>query len=58
MSSYYTVYIIAVMLTDICAPDTPTPLVDFLLDMRSSGDISEEVFNKVAHGNASTILNL
>jgi predicted TIM-barrel fold metal-dependent hydrolase len=44
--------------TDICSPDTPTPLVDFLLDMRRSENISEEVFNKVARGNAIRILNL
>ena len=30
--------------TDICAPDTPTPLVDFLLDLRKTGEISEDVF--------------
>ena len=44
--------------TDICVPDTPTPLVDFMLDLRDSGDISEEVFNKVAKGNAIRILEL
>lgn len=44
--------------TDICAPDTPTPLVDFLLELKSSGDISELVFNKVARENAIRILNL
>lgn len=44
--------------TDICVPDTPTPLVDFMLDLRDNGDISEEVFNKVAKGNAIRILEL
>ena len=44
--------------TDICAPDTPTPLVDLMLDLRDSGDISEEVFNKIAKGNAIKILEL
>ena len=44
--------------TDICAPDTPTPLVDLLLDLKNSGDITEEVFNKVARGNAAKILGL
>lgn len=44
--------------TDICAPDTPTPLVDFLLELKSAGDISEVVFNKVASENAVRILGL
>ena len=44
--------------TDICAPDTPTPLVDFMIDLRDSGDISKEVFNKIAKGNAVRILEL
>jgi predicted TIM-barrel fold metal-dependent hydrolase len=44
--------------TDICAPDTPTPLVDFMLNLRDSGDISEDVFNKIAKGNAVRILEL
>lgn len=44
--------------TDICAPDTPTPLVDFLLDLKNSGDISETVFNKVARENAVRMLGL
>ncbi|MFA6714080.1 MAG: amidohydrolase family protein [Victivallaceae bacterium] len=44
--------------TDICAPDTPTPLVDFMLDLRDSGDISETVFNKIARENAVRLLEL
>lgn len=44
--------------TDICAPDTPTPLVDFLLDLRKSGEISEKVFQKIARENAIRILGL
>ncbi len=44
--------------TDICAPDTPTPLVDYLLDLRASGEISEDVFQKVARRNAIHILKL
>jgi len=44
--------------TDICAPDTPTPLVDFLLDLRESGKISEEVFWKIARQNAVELLGL
>lgn len=44
--------------TDICAPDTPTPLVDFLLDLRKTGEISEEVFQKIARENAIRVLGL
>lgn len=44
--------------TDICAPDTETPLVDFLLGMRGRGEISEEVFRKVARENAEKLLGL
>jgi predicted TIM-barrel fold metal-dependent hydrolase len=44
--------------TDICSPDTPTPLADFLLDLENSGDISKTVFDKVAKGNAIKILGL
>lgn len=44
--------------TDICAPDTPTPLVDFLLDLRRTGKISEPVFQKVARENAVRLLGL
>jgi predicted TIM-barrel fold metal-dependent hydrolase len=44
--------------TDICAPDTPTPLVDFLLKLRDSGRISEVVFRKVARENAIKLLGL
>ena len=44
--------------TDITAPDTPTPLVDFLLTLRDAGRISEAVFNKVARENAVALLAL
>ncbi|MBT3376318.1 MAG: amidohydrolase family protein [Lentisphaerae bacterium] len=44
--------------TDICAPDTPTPLVDFLCELRDSGRISEEIFRKVARENAVRLLGL
>ena len=44
--------------TDICAPETPTPLVDFLLDLRQRGAISEAVFQKVARENAVRLLRL
>ncbi len=44
--------------TDICAPDGPTPLVDFMLELKNTGSISELVFNKVARENAVRILGL
>ncbi|MPM48714.1 hypothetical protein SDC9_95441 [bioreactor metagenome] len=44
--------------TDICAPDTATPLVDLLLEMRKNGEISETVFQKVARENAIRVLGL
>ena len=44
--------------TDICAPDTPTPLVDLLYKLRDSGRISSEVFNKIARDNAIRVLEL
>ena len=44
--------------TDICAPDTPTPLVDLLIELRDSGKISETVFKKVARENAIRLLEL
>ena len=44
--------------TDICAPDTPTPLVDFLIRLRDESRIGEEVFQKVARENAIRLLGL
>lgn len=44
--------------TDICAPDTPTPLVDYLLRLRQEGKISQEVFTKIARTNATRLLGL
>ncbi|MGC9360670.1 MAG: amidohydrolase family protein [Anaerolineae bacterium] len=44
--------------TDICAPDTPTPLVDLLLELCQSGAISETAFQKVARENAIRLLSL
>ena len=44
--------------TDICAPDTPTPLVDLMLSMRDEGRISEAVFRKIARENAVRLLGL
>jgi len=44
--------------TDICTPEMPTPLVDFLLELKDSGKISQAVFNKIARENAIEILRL
>ncbi|MCK9266237.1 amidohydrolase family protein [bacterium] len=44
--------------TDICEPDTETPLIDFLLKLRDDGKITETVFNKVARENAIKLLGL
>jgi len=44
--------------TDICAPDTPTPLVDFLNRLRNEAKISETVFEKVARENAIRLLDI
>lgn len=44
--------------TDICAPDTPAPLVDLLIKFRDEKKITEEVFNKVAKQNAIRVLGL
>jgi predicted TIM-barrel fold metal-dependent hydrolase len=43
---------------DICDFETPTPLVDLLMELRDSGKISEEVFGKVARDNAMRVLQL
>jgi len=44
--------------TDICHPDTETPLVDYLLRLRDEKSISEAVFKKIAHDNAVRLLCL
>lgn len=44
--------------TDICAPDTATPLVGFLTEMLEHGRISRAVFQKVSHDNAVRLLGL
>jgi predicted TIM-barrel fold metal-dependent hydrolase len=44
--------------TDICGPDTPTPLVGFLCRLRDEGRISRTVFNKIARQNARRLLGL
>jgi len=44
--------------TDICAPDMPTPLVDFLSKLKKARKISGLVFNKIARENAICLLKL
>ncbi|HOX37047.1 MAG TPA: amidohydrolase family protein [Candidatus Brocadiia bacterium] len=44
--------------TDICAPDTPTPLVGFLKEMLDSGGISREVYERIGWRNAEILLGL
>jgi predicted TIM-barrel fold metal-dependent hydrolase len=43
---------------DFCRPGNPAPLVKFLLDLRNSGKISEEIFEKVARKNAIRLFDL
>jgi len=42
--------------TDICHPDTKTPLVDYLLRLRAEKKISETCFTKIARENAAHLL--
>lgn len=44
--------------TDICAPETNTPLVDFLIKLKTEGKIDETCFNKIARENAIKLLKL
>ena len=44
--------------TDICHPDTETPLVDYLLKLRDEKKISEDIFHKIAKANAIRLLGL
>lgn len=44
--------------TDICHPDTPMPLVDYLIRLRREEKLSEGVFRKIAKGNAMRLLGL
>lgn len=43
---------------DICVPDGPAPLVNFLIDLRDTRKISETVFQKIARENAIKLLKL
>lgn len=44
--------------TDITAPNTPSPLRDYLLKLREDGRLSDTVFRKIARDNAVRLLNL
>ena len=44
--------------TDICYPDQNLPLAGFLLDLKKSGKISADVFEKIARGNVKRLLNI
>ena len=44
--------------TDICPPDMPFTPADYLIELRDSGEISEQVFNKVARENAIKLFDL
>jgi len=44
--------------TDICFPDADLPLAGLLLNLLEMGKIGQEVFDKVARGNAVELLNL
>ena len=44
--------------TDICRPDMPVPLPEFLIKLREEGKISDIVFNKIARNNAIRLLSL
>jgi len=43
---------------DICAPDTPTPIVDFLVDLKETGKMGKRVFEKISKNNAVKLLGL
>jgi uncharacterized protein len=44
--------------TDLCFPDMPVDMIGLLLDWRATGRITEEVFQKVARGNAVRVFGL
>jgi len=44
--------------TDLCAPDQPAPLAEFLLRLKAEGRLSEEAFRKIARDNAVRLLDL
>ena len=44
--------------TDICYADQDLPLAGFLIDLKKSGKLSEEAFEKIARGNIKRLLNI
>ena len=44
--------------TDICYADQKLPLADFLLDLKKSGKLSADAFEKIARGNIKRLLNI
>jgi predicted TIM-barrel fold metal-dependent hydrolase len=44
--------------SDICSLETPVRMVHLLQELKESGDISEETFQKIARKNAIRIFNL
>ncbi len=44
--------------TDMCSANAAVPLPEFLIGLKNSGKITEEVFNKIARENALKLLNL
>ncbi len=44
--------------TDICRPNPPAPLAEYLLELKKAGDIKDDVFKKIARENAIRILGL
>jgi len=43
--------------TDICEPNGPTPLMDYMLKLHQSGEISEKIFKKIMRQNAIMLLD-
>ena len=44
--------------TDICSPEQPAPMADFLIGLKDAGQISEETLGKIARENAIRLLGL
>ena len=44
--------------TDICFAKQDLPLAEFLIGLKKSGAITEEVFEKIARGNAKRLLKI
>lgn len=44
--------------TDICYPTQDLPLADFLIDLKKSGKLSADAFEKIARGNIKRLLNI